>query len=180
MASSVVVAPKNIVEIGRNNHVETETTTWPYYFYATKIMMNASTSSPAPEENGASPLLLDRTMSLSTSTSDYTISSGSADEGTSLLNSDTERSSNYCTGDDDRLNSSSPADAASSSEEMTNPWPATFERSVMLLSKPFADRALVEYASESMHILPPTKLKKNVSKNEAFNVYFVIRVYYFS
>jgi len=47
--------------------------------------------------------------------------------------------------------------------EMNNPWPATFERSVTILSQPILDRGLVAFASESLHILPPTKMKKNTS-----------------
>jgi len=47
--------------------------------------------------------------------------------------------------------------------EMSNPWPATFERSAMLLATNQATPALVTFASESMHVLPPTKIVRNTS-----------------
>lgn len=51
-------------------------------------------------------------------------------------------------------------------EEIKNPWPATFQRSVAILSKPILDKELVAFASESIHILPPTKLKRNTSLSD--------------
>ena len=47
--------------------------------------------------------------------------------------------------------------------EISKPWPATYERSAEILAKPIVGRELVAKATESIHILSPTKLRKNVS-----------------
>mmetsp|Transcript_1061 Transcript_1061/g.1854 ORF Transcript_1061/g.1854 Transcript_1061/m.1854 type:complete len:636 (-) Transcript_1061:206-2113(-) len=52
---------------------------------------------------------------------------------------------------------------SSEEEEINKPWPATFERSAEILAQPIVGRELVVKATESMHILPPTKLRKNTS-----------------
>ena len=57
-----------------------------------------------------------------------------------------------------------PLDEAEEEEgEISKPWPATFERSAEILAQPIVGRDLVVKATESMHILSPTKLRKNVS-----------------
>jgi len=54
-------------------------------------------------------------------------------------------------------------DSETEEEEINMPWPATFERSVRLLAKPIVGEELVMKATESMQVLPPTKLRKNTS-----------------
>lgn len=84
-------------------------------------------------------------------------------EHTQLLDIEQHDSYNTASDSSDGSEQCTASEDGSEENEMNKPWPATYERSAEILAKPIVGRDLVVKATETMHILPPTKLKRNTS-----------------
>mmetsp|Transcript_12686 Transcript_12686/g.27440 ORF Transcript_12686/g.27440 Transcript_12686/m.27440 type:complete len:451 (-) Transcript_12686:928-2280(-) len=84
-------------------------------------------------------------------------------EHTQLLDIEEHDSYNTASESIDGSEQCTASEDGSEENEMNKPWPATYERSAEILAKPIVGRDLVVKATETMHILPPTKLKRNTS-----------------
>ena len=71
----------------------------------------------------------------------------------------------------DESSSEQEAEGVNGGGEISEPWPATFGRSAKILARPIVGLEEVVRATESIHILPPTKLRKNVSHRRIFYTY---------
>ena len=68
----------------------------------------------------------------------------------------------------DESSSEQEAEGVNGGGEISEPWPATFGRSAKILARPIVGLEEVVRATESIHILPPTRLRKNVSRRRVY------------